>query len=260
MTSWISITRILQNAYGVAAVHIGIPMDVYRITPESNGDYIQPQNKIASGIRVDRQPLKKSDKGFEGTKELNNFWYEIMANCNPFQIGDIFVSADPVLNAGWVATPFQSDEFVGLCLAENFPTRAPICARINTTAQLYTANCLPTPDHYFNGTNPNRQPIVLQNGKFGPLNAGQTAAKLPVGVMTYRSYGGDIYNQDTPNTPPLEKRLVFIPALNGYQPIASDELIFQDGSRYVLDSNYHQDAGTVGGIYVVRKFVTGAGQ
>lgn len=258
MTSWISITRILQNAYGVASVHVGIPMNVYRVTDTSNGDYIQDSNLIASNIRIDRQPMKKNDKGFEGTKELNNFWYEIMANCNPFQVGDIFVSNDQVLNSGWVATSFDSDEFVGLCLAENMPTRAPIAARINTTAQLYTASCLPTADHYFDGTDPNRQPIVLSSGIFGPATG--TAAKLPIGVMTYRSYGGDIYNNPTPNMPPLEKRLVFIPALNGYQPIASDELVFQDGSRYVLDSNYHQDVGAVGGIYVVRKFVTGAGQ
>lgn len=260
MTSWISITRILQNAYGVASVHIGIPMNVYRITPESNGDYIQPQNLIAQGIRVDRQPMSKTNKGFEGTKELNNFWYEIMANCNPFQIGDIFVSTDCVLNKGWVVTPYKSDEFIGLCLSENMPTRAPICARINTTAQLFTANCLPTSSGYFDGTNPNRQPIALQNGKFQPANAGQRAANIPIGVMTYRSYGGDIYGVPTPNMPPLEKRLVFIPALPGYQPVASDELIFKDGSRYVLDSNYHQDVGAVGGLYVARKFVTGAGQ
>lgn len=260
MTSWISITRNLQNAYGVASVHIGPPFSVYRITPESNGNVIQPQNLIADNIRVDRQVMKAGDKAFEGAKDLPNFWYKIMANCNPFLVGDIFVLKDLPLNTGWVATTYKTAEFTAFCLAENMPTRHPIGARLNTTAQIYTSSCLPTPQDYFDSTNPNRMPIILINGKFAALNAGQEAAVIPVGVMPSRSYGGNIYNQPTPNMPPVEKRLVYIPPMFGYQPVASDELIFKDGSRYQIDSNYHQTSGTSGNVFICKKFVTGAGQ
>lgn len=259
MANYISLTRIAQRCYGVAANIVGPPFSVYRVNSTSSGDWIQPQNMIADNIRADRMPMKSGDTAFEGAKELPNFWYEIMANCNSFQVGDIFVLKNAPLNKGWVSTPYRTDEFTGFCLAENMPTRHPIGARLNTTVQLYTSSCLPTPSNYFDNTNPNRMPIILQNGRFTPLNAGQEAARIPVGVMPYRSFG-NLYNQPTPDMPPVEKRLVYVPAIPGYQVVASDEFIFQDGSRFSVDSNYHQTTGTSGGLYICRKFVTGAGQ
>jgi hypothetical protein len=244
----------------VAAVQVGPPFSVYRTTDGSSGNIIQPQNLIADNVRVDRQVMKSGDKAFEGTKDLPNFWYKIMANCNSFLVGDIFILKNLPLNRGWVATTYNTTEFTAFCLAENMPTRHPIGARLNTTAQLYTSSCLPTAANYFDSTNPNRMPIILVNGQFVALNAGQEAAVIPVGVMPYRSYGGGIYNQPTPDMPPVEKRLIYLPALPGYVPVASDELIFQDGSRYQIDSNYRQVTGTSGGLYICKKFVTGGGQ
>jgi hypothetical protein len=258
--SYISITRILQSAYGVAAQQVGPPFSVYRTTDNSSGNLIQPQNLIADNVRVDRQVMKAGDKAFEGTKDLPNFWYKIMANCNSFLVGDIFILKDLPLNRGWVSTTYKTAEFTGFCLAENMPTRHPIGARLNTTAQLYTSSCLPTAANYFDSTTPNLMPIILVNGKYTPLNAGQEAAVIPVGMMPYRSYGGNLYNQPTPDQPPVEKRLVYMPQLEGYQPRASDRLIFADGSRYDIDSNYHQASGASGGLYVCRKYVTGAAQ
>lgn len=260
MANYISINRILQHAYGVLSQVTGIPWLVYRVQPNSNGDYIQEQNLIATNVIMDRRPMKGSNPGFEGAKQVPNFWYEIIGNCLPFRIGDIFVSNDKVFNFGAVATKFSADEFVGMCLAENMPTMQPIMARINTTMQLYTASILPTVQNYFDSTLPNRMPIILVNGQFMAQNTGQTAAVIPVGVMYYRSYSGEIFEQSTANMPPVEKRLVFVPALPGYQPIASDELVMADGSRYIIDGNYHQDVGAVGGLYICRKHVTGGAQ
>src|ERR1700721_3233893 len=104
MTSWISITRNLMNAYGVASVHVGPPFSVYRTNSNSSGNIIQPQNLMADNVRVDRQVMKAGDKAFEGTKDLPNFWYKIMANCNSFLVGDIFFLKDLPLNRGWDST------------------------------------------------------------------------------------------------------------------------------------------------------------
>jgi hypothetical protein len=260
MTNWINITRIAQNTYGVLAQVTGIPVNVYRLTANSNGNWIQPQNLVVSNLKCDRMPMKAGDKGFEGPSDLRNFWYELMFNGNNFLVGDVFVSNDHVLNKGWVETTYNSTEFVGWCLAENMPTRAPIGARLNTTAQIYTSAIVPDVNNYFNSTLPNRMPIILQNGRFAALNAGQEAAVIPIGVMPYRSYGGDIYNQETANMPPLEKRLLYVPPLPGYQVIAGDEFVFADGSRYNIDSNYHQTVGASGSWYICRKHVTGQGQ
>jgi hypothetical protein len=267
MSNYVSINRILQSAYGVLAQVTGIPWVVYRIQPSASGNYIQPQNQIATNVMMDRRPMAGNNPGFEGDKELKTFWYEIIGNCLPFQVGDVFVSNDKVFNTGDVTTPYRSDEFVGMCLAENMPTMQPIMARINTVAQLYTPNIYPTnqsgitpQQNYYDSTLPNMQAIVLENGQFIPANAGQQASYIPIGVLSRRSYGGDIYEQPTANMPPQEKRIIFVPALPGYQPKAADQLVMLDGSRYRLDSNYHQSVGTCGGLYIARKHVTGAGQ
>jgi hypothetical protein len=237
-----------------------VPFNIYRVAPNSSGDYIQPQNLIATNVLMDRRPMKASNPGFEGDPELRSFWYEIIGNCLPFRVGDIFVSNDQVFNTGDVTTNYTTTEFIGMCLAENMPTMQPIMAKINTTAQLYTPNILPTLQDYMDSTLPNMMPIILQNGAFTPLNAGQEAAVLPIGVQSRRSYGGEIYNQPTANMPPVEKRLIYCPALNNYQPKASDEFVFADGSRYRIDSNFHLSSGTSGGVYVCSKHVTGGGQ
>lgn len=209
---------------------------------------------------MDRRPMKGDNPGFEGDKELKPFWYEIIGNCLPFQVGDVFVSNDQAFNTGDVTAPYPTTEFIGMCLAENMPTMQPIMARINTQAQLYTPNLLPNMQDYMDSTLPNMQPIILENGKFTPSNAGQIACMLPIGVVSRRSYGGDIYNQPTANMPPVEKRLVYCPPLAGYQPKAADAIIFRDGSRYRIDSNFHFTAGASGGIYVCSKYVTGGAQ
>lgn len=260
MTDYIDITYLANMAYGVGASIIGPPFSAYRVQPESNGDMVQPQNLLSTCVPVDRRPMKSSDESFEGPGDLRNFWYELMGNFNCYLVGDIFILNQAPLNKGWVSTTYPTTEFTGFCLAENYPTRHAIGARLNTTAQLYTSSLVPDNNGHFDSTYPNRMPIILQNGQFVPLNAGQTAAILPVGVMPHRSYGGNIYNQPTFDVPPVEKRLVYVPPLNGYQPIASDELLFADGSRYIIESNYHQTSGTSGGIFICRKHVTGGGQ
>jgi hypothetical protein len=267
MANYISINRILQNAYNVLAQVTGIPWLVYRVQPNSSGDVIQPQNLIRTNVLMDRRPMKGSNPGFEGDKALQSFWYEIIGNCLPFQVGDIFVSNDKVFNRGDVTAPYPTTEFVGMCLAENMPTMQPIFGRINTTAQLYTPNIYPTTQsglipqqNLYDSTLPNMMPIILQNGNFIPLNAGQEAALIPIGVMSRRSYGGEIYNQPTANMPPVEKRLVYLPPLNGYQAKAADMLVFSDGSRYRIDSNYHQTSGASGNVFVCSKHLTGSGQ
>lgn len=256
MANWISITRIAQHTYGVLALQVGIPMNVYRITSSSNGDWIQPNNLFASNIRVDRQPMKKGDKGFESAKNLDTFWYELMADCTPFLVGDVFVSNDTVLNQGSVVTTFPNHEFIGLCLAENMPTRAPIAARINTTAQLYTPALVPNRQSYYDSTLPNKMPIICMDGQFQALNNGQIASFIPIAFMPARA-AGNIYHQPTANVTQQERRLIYTPPLNGYRVIPGDEFVLPTGARYVVVGNYSQDSGTSGGQFLVEKVVSG---
>src|SRR6185437_14692947 len=257
MANYISITRILQMAYGAGAQIVGIPFNVYRIQNNGATNYIDSTNLIASNIRVDRQPVASGNKGFETTRRMEVMWWELMGNFNNFQVGDVFVSNDTVLNQGWVEVPYSSDDFIGFMLAENMPTRAPIGARLHTQAKLYTANILPNGSNIFDNTQPNKQPIVLSNGTFSPASMG-TAANIPIAYMPHRNYG-DIYQPYTPNMTPMERRIVYVPPLNGYQPVAGDEFVFQDGSHYYIESNYHQDSGTVGNQFLCAKVVDGAG-
>jgi hypothetical protein len=50
---------------------------------------------------------------------------------------------------------------------------------------------------------------------------------------------------------------MYVPPLNGFVPKAGDQLVLENGSRYILISNYGQDTGTVGGQYIAEKIVSG---
>lgn len=259
MANWISLTRQIQHCYGVAAQHVGIPTDVYRLSINSNGDWIQPSNLIYPGVYVDREPMKAGTVGFESAKRMETFWYTLMCNCTPLLLGDIFIAQNVPLLVGSVTVTYPINEFIGFCLAENMPTRGPVAARLNTTAQLFTPSILPNNQNYYDSTLPNKMPIVCENGQFAPAPALSEGSNIPVGSMPFRNYG-QIYNQPTANVTPAERRIVYIPPLPGYMPIAGDELVFADGSRYTVESNYQQRVGTVGTQAIVTKIVSGQAQ
>jgi hypothetical protein len=252
----------MNRGCGVGARHIGIPGWIYRITPTSNGDIIQDSNKQFQ-IFADRAKMRRLDPAFESAERLETFWFELLLDALPLQLGDIWVINDPYLNVGAVTVPFPTTQYVGFVMAAMPPIKHAIAARVDTNARLYRPNLTPTTTNlggtnmqYFDSTLPAELPVRCVNGQFQLGEVGQIAATIPIGTMPLNNTG-NIYNQPTANVTSQERRRVYVPPLNGFTPKAGDQMILDNGSRYILISNYGQDVGTVGGQYIAEKIVSG---
>ena len=264
MTNYVNITKQMNKGCGVGASHTGIPMKVYRITDTSNGDFIADANLLFQ-MWADRAHMQKREAAFESAERLETYWYELLINNNPLLLGDVLISSDPYLNAGYTTVTYSTGQFIGFCLAGQPPTDHAIAARLDTLAQFYRPNLDPTTETigeqtvpYWDSTQPQSLPLLCVDGVFQLGATTDTAAKIPIGSMPLNN-SGDIYSAPTANVTTQERRRIYVPPLPGFTLKATDEFIISDGSRYRLDSNYYQTAGTVGGQYMASKVVSGSG-
>jgi hypothetical protein len=262
MSNYVNITKIMNAGCGVGAAHVGIPMQVYRITDASNGDFLSDGNKLFQ-VFCDRAKMKRQDPAFESAERMETFWFELLINANPLNVGDILISTDPYLNAGSVVINGATDQYIGFCLAALPPIKHAIAARLDINATLYRPSITPTPTDigagdlpYFDSTLPVELPIVCINGQFQLGVLTDTASTIPIGTMPMNNFGA-IFHNSTPNMPTQERRRVYVPPLPGFIPKAGDKLVTEQGSRYVLLSNYEQQVGTVGGQYLLEKELSG---
>lgn len=262
MANYVSITKIMNAGCGVGARHVGIPGWIYRVTSSSNGDIIQNSNRQFQ-VYADRAKMRRLDPAFESSERLETFWFELLINANPLQVGDIWVINDPYLNVGDVTVDFATTQFVAFCLAALSPIKHAIAARLDTNAQFYRASSVPTGTQiaasnlpYFNSTLPAELPVLCVNGQFQTGIVGDTACNIPIGTMPLNN-AGNIYSAPTANMTTQERRRVYVPPLAGFTPKAGDKMVLTDGSRYVLLSNYGQQVGTVGGQFVAEKIISG---
>ena len=259
MSNYVSINRVMQNACGVGARLIGLPMGVYRIGPASNGDWINPNNLVLTTF-ADRQQMKRLDPAFESQQRMETFWYELLIDNNPLLLGDVLISHDHVYNQGAQVVNFPTDQFIGFCMAAMPPIKHSLSARLDVNAQFYRPNLQPASEiggvPYNDMTLPQELPIICSGGQFILGNVGDTASKIPIGTMPMNN-SGNIYSVATANMPIQERRRVYVPPLSGFTLKAGDQMVTENGSRYVLLSNYFQDAGTVGGQYLAEKLVSG---
>jgi hypothetical protein len=262
MTNYVNLTKILNRACGIGAAHIGVPGWIYRITSSSNGDFIQDANKQFQ-IWADRAKMKRFDPAFESDIRMETYWFELLINANPLQVGDVWVINDPYLNVGDVTVPFETTQFIAFAMAAMPPLKHAISARLDTNAQFYRPSLQPisTPIGpntlpYFDSTLPNELPLLCINGNFQLGTVVDTASKIPVGTMPMNNSGA-IYTAPTANMPIQERRRIYIPSLPGWTFKAGDKIVTEQGSRYVILSNYSQDIGTIGNQFLIEKITSG---
>lgn len=233
-----------------AADVLGPPHDVYRMAnPDVNGNVLIAGNRIATGINIFSKiaygaALRTS---FESSRQQGVEWYEIIADMSPFRLGDIFLLTDAVYGAGYSSVGFtEHGEFKGFALADHSPIKKSLGGRLNTTVQIYRPSRTRNDNKQFDRTLDTGEPLVLENGSFSLGDTGDTATKIPAGLMAQgRSYGDKIFD-----SPTGEKRRsgwgLYMPALKGFQGEEGDRVVAADGSKYVVIIPYTQYVGATG--------------
>lgn len=241
-----NVDSILDDALGPIAAAIGSMYSVYRIKPNSNGDFIQMYNLVDTGFYVAKTKMSPGDLNLRTDAKQGTYWYSLTGDFSTKLVGDVFVSSDP--NApGTTQVTYATNEIDGFALAQKDQATAVIGGRVdrNVTIRRSALITMPAIDDYNTNTTDTKRPLVCTDGVFGFVDdPTATASKVPAGFLSEKKTSGKLFNM--PESVPISKLLCYLPPLPGYIPREGDMIIDQNDARYRIIYPYHQDTGTVG--------------
>jgi hypothetical protein len=256
VTNYARVQRHIDHGKGQASRHVGQPFIGYRLGAGSNGDFPGAWNVVAPNFYMLRRRMTEG-KIEVGIKNVALF-YEIVANMDPFVLGDVFVQDDPAYapgrsyGAGATSIP-GTIEFNAMCLAWHPPENKAVGGRVDRRVKIYrpsndpaaTTDGSATP--YWKETNVNDTPLVLTGGTyaFGTAGAGN-ASFVPAGFLSAIRQTEWIFQPGVPGMLKEAKWFCYLPPLPGYLPAEGDAIIDENGARYHVTVPFEQKTGVVG--------------
>jgi len=272
MVNYARVEHHIDRGRGKAAQKLGQPFLAYRLTSGSSGDFPDGWTGVPGPLGTLSFPLfrrRMSEGKIEiGLKNIA-LLEEIIANMEPFLLGDIFVQNDPPyvpgVSYGAGATQMPGTmEFNGLCLASHFPVGKSVGARLDRRVAIYRPaggpQTLPDGSLYWASTHDDDQPLLLARGKysFGAAGTGE-AVMVPAGWASQHRQSERTFGPGVPGMLKPIKYFFYLPPLPGYLAREGDALIDENGARYVVVSIFEQQAGVVGQYLVVDRKIAQAG-
>jgi hypothetical protein len=242
----------IDYAKGKAGSVLGPPCDVYRCGATAAVNYLDDANLILAGVFAARRMNTKTSD-IEAPK-MGTLFYALLVDATNLEVGDVFVEQDPYYGQGGTEVDFSSDQFEGYCLAYHAPFKRTIAARIDRTATIYRPSETPVTGGagaYWKPTLAagGMAPVVLDDGEWSLGEVGATAAQIPIGMQSTPRPRSDIF-KSVPGTTMESLWFVYVPPLDGFTPQEGDRIVtdgnLTDGSRYVVQHPYMQQAGLVG--------------
>jgi hypothetical protein len=268
----------IDKGKGKAARHVGMPFLGYRLTSASTGDFPTAWTPIPvcpAGTHYEFSMLRR--RLAEGKLELGiknvALFYDIVANMNPFLVGDVFVQNDAAFvpgksyGAGATAVVGATIEFNGVALAWHPPENKAVGARIDRRATIWRPSQQPatvttaTGAKYWKETNVNDVPLVLSGGvyRWGVAGAGW-ASLVPIGMMAAIRQSDWIMQPGIPGMLKEAKWFGYLPPLPGYLPAEGDAIIDENGARYHVVVPFEQKTGVAGYQLVLDRKIASDGE
>lgn len=255
MTNYARVQRHIDHGKGQASRHVGVPFIGYRLGAGSTGDFPSAWAVVAPNFHMLRRRLSESklELGIKNTA----LFYDIVANMNPFLVGDVFVQNDPAYvpgfsyGAGATSVP-GTIEFNAMALAWHPPENKAIGARIDRRVTIWRPSESPAAigsagASYWKETNVNDVPLVLTAGTFAfGTAAARNASFVPAGVLSAIRQSDWIFQPGVPGMVKEAKWFVYLPPLPGYMPAEGDAIIDENGARYVVVVPFEQKTGVSG--------------
>lgn len=257
--------RLIDRQLGAVGNRLGQQFRVYRLTPQSAGDFPDGWYLVSSRAHAHRNRVRSQDAEVAMTSE-RTLWYEIVADMSPFWLGDVFTAADapffPGVAYGDRATAVPNTiELNGFSLAWHAPMRAPLAARIDHRCRIYRPSLMPVPfpdgSAQWRTTREWDTPLALTNGAFNWGLPNTPASLVPCGLGTSdRQTRGEDMAPDPPGMLPVPRYYIYLPPLPGYTAAEGDALICEDDSRYTVIAPYRQETGVVGSQLMVQRYIS----
>lgn len=245
--NYVHAQNLIDKGRGKAALRLGQPYDVYRLQPNAAQNFLDPVNRIATGVLILRRP-DRSLANVEGTL-LTLVPWETVGDFRNWLVGDVFLQNDEIFGEGYTLVDYSSLEFDAFCLAFHGPVKKTMGARLDRTCRIIRPLETGTdPNGYLSGDISKGAPLKLANGKFvfgSQSEAITDGALIPVGFASHTRARGDILSE-IPSTTGVAIFMLYLPPLPGYTVREGDRIEAGDGSRYVVQNPYEQEAGMAG--------------
>lgn len=258
MVDYAKVQRHIDRGKGIAAKKLGPPFLGYRITGTSAGDFPGGWSPVVTPHGVNfklfrrRMSEVKLETGIKGAA----VFFDIIANMDPFLLGDILVQNDPPYvpgvsyGAGATSVP-GTIELNAMALAWHGPVSKAVGARIDRRVTVYRPAASPTTQgdgsKYWESTHDKDLPLVLTAGQYALGSPGGTNASLvPAGISTQHRQSDRPFTPDVPGMLKPVKWFFYLPPMPGYMAREGDTIVDENGARYVVVSPYEQQTGLVG--------------
>ena len=268
MVDYARVEHLIDRGRGRAAHKLGQPFTAYRLETTSSGDFPNGWSTVCEWFPLYRRVLPPGK--LEISSKGVDIFYEIIADMEPFLIGDIFLQNDPPYEPGvsyGAGATFQpgTAEFNGMCFASHFPVGKNVGTRLNRRVSVYRPAGRPLLNEsdnslYWASTHDNDQPLLLASGQFslGAPGSGE-AVLVPSQIAMWTRTGDATFGPNVPGTIRPVKYFCYLPPLPGYLAREGDAIIDENGTRYVVLSLLEQQSGVVGQYCIVDRKIAQAG-
>lgn len=259
MVNYARVQHHIDRGKGIAAKKLGPPFLAYRVTNTAAGDFPEGWTGTPgrNGLNFSLFRRRMADTKLELGLSRAAIFFDIIADMEPFLVGDVFVQNDPPYVAGFSygagATSLPgTQQLSAMCLALHQPVGKSVGVRLDRCAGIYRPAGAPLTftdaSNYWASTHDNDSPLVLSAGRFAfdTSEAGQPASLVPVGFIADHRKSDKIFGPSVPGMVTPIRWIIYIPPLPGYSPREGDAAITEDGARYVMSSPFVQETGVAG--------------
>lgn len=256
MVNYARIQHHIDRGKGIASQKLGPPFQAFRCVGSSAGSFPGGWSLVNARFPLFTRRFNAADTKMPTGLKGTTMWFDLVANMEPFLLGDVFVLNDPAYvpgvsyGAGATSIP-GTQEITAYCLAYHPPVAKAIGAHLDRLVTIFRPSvdpvALPDGSQYWESTNDNDLPLKLAAGTFGFGAAGSGGASfVPAGIASVHKRGDALFAPGVPGMIKPAHWFFYLPPLPGYLPREGDAIIDQNGARYVVVSPYEQLTGLTG--------------
>ncbi len=252
ISQYAGIQQLIDFGRGLAANVVGQPGNVYRLSADVNGDFIQASSEIFTNFTLLRK-ITHGGKSMETHEGLGTLYFNLVCDLNYLKTGDVWVQNDPNYGTGATIVDYSTDEYLGICVAHHAVMKPSIGMALNRYATLYRPQPGADAGGYAQAGQQNMLGLTISGGQ-ATFVAQANATRIPIGLMPVSWTYGAQFAPTIPGTMPLTKYFCYIPPMQGYLPLEGDILETANGARYGVVIPWHLDVGVVGSSVLVERY------